>query len=66
MLGFLCFVLVPLSLYLAIFAVLTIAGWQACTNTFKFGKWKRLLQSVLIKSGYTVAACAVYIVFALF
>jgi hypothetical protein len=66
MLGLLCFVLAALSLKFAIFAVLTIAGWQACTNTFKFGSWRRFLLSVAIESGYTVAASAVYILFSYF
>lgn len=66
MLGLLCFTLASISVEFAAFAVLTLAGWQMCTITFKYGDWKRFFQAVMIESGYTIASGVVYILFAQF
>ncbi len=65
MLGVLVFVLATLSVKFAIFAVITVAGWQMCAITFKYGEWKRFLQATMIESGYTVACGVVYILFSM-
>lgn len=66
MFGLVCFVAAALSVNFAILTVLTIAGWQMCTITFKYGDWKRFLQAVMIESGYTLVSGAIYIIFAQF
>ncbi|NDV83171.1 DUF1761 domain-containing protein [Bacteroides sp. 51] len=63
MLGLVCFVLASVSIGFAAFTVVTIAGWQMCTITFKYGDWKRFLQAVMIESGYTLACGVIYILF---
>lgn len=66
MLGLVCFTTASISVEFAVFTVLTIAGWQMCTITFKYGDWKRFLQAVMIESGYTIASGAIYILFSQF
>ncbi|MDR2038562.1 MAG: hypothetical protein LBQ60_11630 [Bacteroidales bacterium] len=66
MYGLVCFTIAYLSVGFAFFTVFTIAGWQMCTNTFKYGGWKHFLQSVMIESGYTVVSGSIYILFSLF
>lgn len=66
MLGLVCFALATISVGFAVFTVLTIAGWQMCTITFKYGDWKRFFQAVMIESGYTIASGAIYILFSQF
>ncbi|MDL2212366.1 hypothetical protein LJC29_00175 [Bacteroides sp. OttesenSCG-928-N06] len=66
MLGLVCFTLASISIWFAVFTVLTLAGWQMCTITFKYGDWKRFFQAVMIESGYTIASGVVYILFAQF
>lgn len=61
-----CFTLASISVRFALFTVLTIAGWQMCAITFKYGDWKQFLQAVMIESGYTLVAGGIYTLFSQF
>ncbi len=64
MFGFVIFVLSGFAAWLGWLGVLTIAGWQMCALTFKYSSWKNFLLAVMVESGYTIVAGAIYMIMA--
>lgn len=64
-LGLLFFVLVPISLLIALFVLVSFCGWQKATLKFRYTIWKDYIMAALIEVGYTFIAGILFILFAL-
>lgn len=65
LLGLLFFVLVPISVWLAVFVLITFCGWQKGTLKFRYVKWNEYFTAAIIEAGYTFIAGLIFILFAL-
>lgn len=62
--GFMYFILTPISLPLAILVCIAFAGWTKSMLNFQIAEWKRYVTLVMIDVGYFVVVSAVFILFA--
>jgi hypothetical protein len=63
--GLLFFILAPLSLYVALFALIVFCGWQKGMLNFQFPKFSNFVMAATINVGYTFVVGIVYILFSL-
>lgn len=65
LLGLSLFVLVSVSVYFAVLALVAFCGWQKGTLKFRYTKWSEYFTAALVEVGYTFVAGTIFILFAL-
>lgn len=63
--GIIFFVMVPVSLWLAVLVLFAFCGWQKGGLKFRYVKWNEYFSAALVEAGYTFVAGAIFILFAL-
>ncbi len=64
LMGIVFFMLVKVSLWLAILALVAFCGWQKAGLKFRYIKWKDYFTAAMIEAGYTFVAGIILIIFA--
>ncbi len=63
--GLVYFVLVPISVWLAILALVGFCAWQKGSLKFQFSSWKEFATAALVQAGFTFITGVIFILFAL-
>lgn len=63
--GLVFFVLVKLSFWVALLALIGFCGWQKGSLKFRYTKWSEYFQAAIIEAGYTFLAGMIFILLGL-
>ncbi len=63
--GLVFFILVKLSFWVALLALIGFCGWQKGSLKFRYTKWSEYIQAAIVEAGYTFLAGIVFILLGL-
>lgn len=63
--GLVFFILVKLSFWVALLALIGFCGWQKGSLKFRYTKWSEYIQAAIVEAGYTFLAGMIFILLGL-
>ncbi len=63
--GLIFFILVHISILLAILVLIAFCGWQKGTLKFRYSKWIDYFTAAIVEAGYTFVVGMIFILFAM-